>query len=466
MQRCLFAICLALTLSGCVGSYSISPLDLPAALNDVHTKTLRDVTVSTAILTDEHAAQHFGLDLGAEGMQAIWIQVRNASDNKLWLMRNALDPDFYSADEAAAVLAGQVPGGDFERARQYLRDESIRVLMAPNTITEGFILAPRAIGGRYVDIRLVQDVYSVQLAREAARQRGEKAPGAEVYQLRFGFAMPLPDGIFDYERLDPEHTYDGRELPELSVEEFRAALEALPCCARNKAGDADGDPLNIVIVASSGDALNSLSRAGWSFTHRITVESVRRLAGAALSGTSYPVAPVSNLYLFDRPQDFALQRARSNISQRNHMRVWLAPFRFRNMPVWVGQVSRDIGIKLTPNSPSLTTHIIDPEVDMTREYLLQSLLAEGFVNSFGFVSGSKAASREKPAENLANDPYFSDGKRLVVVLSPDPIPYENVQSLLWEQAAPPVAEGQSGQAKGVRPIREPGGATSDAGTDE
>ena len=42
------------------------------------------------------------------------------------------------------------------------------------------------------------------------------------------------------------------------------------------------------------------------------------------------------------------------------MRLWLAPFRFEDRPVWIGQVSRDIGVKITPKSPTLTTHVIDP----------------------------------------------------------------------------------------------------------
>jgi hypothetical protein len=134
-------------------------------------------------------------------------------------------------------------------------------------------------------------------------------------------------------------------------------------------------------------------------------------------------------------------------------RLWLAPFRHEGRQVWVGQVSRDIGIKLSSKSPSLTTHIIDPEVDLTREYLLHSLLAEGFVDRFGFVKGSTRAPSTQPARNLTGDPYFSDGMRLVIMLSPDPVPYARVRSLLWEQSAAPVAEGQTEAAgRRMRPI--------------
>jgi hypothetical protein len=91
----------------------------------------------------------------------------------------------------------------------------------------------------------------------------------------------------------------------------------------------------------------------------------------------------------------------------------------------------------------LTTHVIDPEVDLTREYFLHSLFAEGFVSAFGFVRSSQAATAEAPAMILANDPYFSDGLRLVVVLSSHPLAYTEVRGLFWEQSSEPLAEGQT-----------------------
>jgi len=57
------------------------------------------------------------------------------------------------------------------------------------------------------------------------------------------------------------------------------------------------------------------------------------------------------------------------------------------LQVWVGQISRDIGIKLTTQSWYLTTHIISPEVDQDRFYLVQDLILSGAVSRFGFVGG-------------------------------------------------------------------------------
>ena len=416
-------VVLAVALSGCATTYAPRRLDAPADLSDVRSKTVGDVTVVVSLLGDELALRHFGADLGQHGLQALWISVRNDSDRRLWLIRSVLDPDFYTAEEAALLVEGDVPRASHTRLHQDFRDESIRSLMAPRTITEGFVFLPRVEGGRYVDIRLQADAFSEDAARSAGHSMPAAAatPGGQR-EWRFEFALPLPDGDFDYERLDPSRTYAGLNLPDLGLDVLRATLGDLPCCAANSEGQETGDPLNIVLVGEASQVLNALTRAGWSFTHRITPRTVLREAGAALAGEPYAVAPVSSLYVFGRRQDLAMQRARRSIAQRNHLRLWQAPFRVEDRPVWIGQVSRDIGVKVTAQSPTLTTHVIDPEVDTTREYLLHSLVAEGFIDRFGFVKGSAAATKDQPRYNLTGDPYHSDGLRLVVILAPEPVP--------------------------------------------
>ena len=446
-SRAFAVACLLVAAAGCASRPSYAPdrLKTPEELNDVHTRSVGDVTVSVAMLTDEQARRHFGVDIGAVNVQALWMRVANGSDRRLWLIRTIIDPDFYSEDEMALLVEDDVPEAQRSELHQFFRDESIRAALQPRTVSEGFVFLPKVEGGRYVDIRLQGDAYL-----EGAGGPSSVRPPRE---LRFDFPLPLPDGDFDYERMDPGKVYGGQALPDLAVEQLRSTLEQLPCCATNADGDGDGDPLNVVLIGSADDVLNSLSRSGWSFTHRITLNSVSRMVGAALTDSPYPVAPVSSLYVFGRPQDVALQRARNNIAQRNHMRLWLAPYTYQGRSVWVGQVSRDIGVKITTRSPTLTTHVIDPQVDTTREYLLHSLLAPGFVGAFGFVEGSAAATPDRPRTNLTDDPYFSDGLRLVIVLSPDPVPPDEIASLQWEQSAAPVAEGQSEAAsRNVRPI--------------
>jgi hypothetical protein len=118
-----------------------------------------------------------------------------------------------------------------------------------------------------------------------------------------------------------------------------------------------------------------------------------------------------------RPQDVALQRSRSTILQRNHLRLWMLPVTLEGQSVWLGQVSRDVSIKPSMTSLGLVTHVIDPNVDEAREHFLQSLMVAGVMRQFGFIRGVGAALPTEPAYNLSNDPYFTDGLRLFVALS-------------------------------------------------
>jgi len=387
----------------------------------IQTQSIEDVSVSVGILTGDQAIAQFGADLSDEDLQAVWLRIDNQSDQKLWLLVAALDPHYYSADEAAFLFRDETNDEELDELRQRFRNLSIRYLLPANDVNEGFLLVPLAEGGRYVNVQL------------AGHER----------LLKFGFAVPLPDGDFDYERLHPEEIYAGQELPDLEIDQFREWLEALPCCTADSDGDEGGDPLNLAIIGEPDDLLTALSRSGWSFTHRITLRTIQRVIGSAISGDEYPVAPVSALYTFDRKQDIALQRARTTIAQRNHMRLWLAPVTVLGKSVWVGQVSRDIGVKFTSKSATLTTHVIDPAVDEAREYVLQSLLTHSAVARFGFVRAMEPSTSEDPNTNLMDDPYFTEGLRLVVLLADEPVSPERARNLHWEEAEGPIAPVQT-----------------------
>ena len=67
----------ALFLGACATTYEPQPLVLDANLQGVQTTTIDDVTVSVAMLTDEQAQKHFGTDFAKNGLQALYIKVRN-----------------------------------------------------------------------------------------------------------------------------------------------------------------------------------------------------------------------------------------------------------------------------------------------------------------------------------------------------------------------------------------------------
>jgi hypothetical protein len=419
----LLTVMSAIALGACTGLAPL-PESGPPPVLAVQTDTLDDVTISVAVLDDGQAEARYGVDLASQDLQAVWLRIENRSPQRLWLLVAALDPSYYSADEAAYMFRASIRPADMEALRQRFRDATIPYMLEPGSVSEGHLIVSRAEGGRYVNVEL------------AGHER----------LLRFGFAVVLPDGDFDYERLQVESIYADQPPQDLGEDALRAWLETLPCCTHDARGGDEGDPLNVVIIGNRERLLTAVARSGWSFTHRITLRSIQRELGAAIANSEYAVAPVSSLYAFGRKQDLALQRARSSIAQRNHMRLWLAPVTFQGRPVWVGQVSRDIGVKFTDKSVTFTTHVIDPAVDEAREYLLQSLLTRESVQRFGFVRAMEPARVERPRRNLTDDPYFTDGLRLVVLLADEPVPPERARNLHWEEAAGPIAPQQGGEA--------------------
>ena len=164
----------------------------------MQSKTIDGVSVSVAILTDAQAQTQFGIDFRRLELQAVWISVRNPTPRKLWFIRSVLDADIYAAEEVALMAADGLESGDYERLRVHLHDQSLRSLLLPGMITEGFVYLPRSEGGKYLDIRLSGDAYDEAELRERAVRLGDSTLAGAPRDLRFGFAVPLPDGMLRF----------------------------------------------------------------------------------------------------------------------------------------------------------------------------------------------------------------------------------------------------------------------------
>ena len=143
---------------------------------------------------------------------------------------------------------------------------------------------------------------------------------------------------------------------------------------------------------------------------------------------------MSPLYLFGRAQDIALQKTRSTVDERNHLRLWLAPVTLDGQAVWVGQISRDIGVMFS--SKTFVTHKIDPVVDEARLYITLDVAAAQALRAVGYVKGVGYSGREAPRFNYTEDPYYTDGLRSVLILGEERRSLDSIEFLPWENPAP------------------------------
>jgi len=404
---------LSLLCSGCA-SFNPRPPEVVGFERRAVSKTDGSVTVSVVALSEDEASDAMGVDLAHRGIQPVWIMVENHESIRFVIPPIVIDHDYFSPTEAAWQVHG-FSGATNARIDAHFRKLRLPLWVGPGETISGFVFTNLDKGVKYVSIECV---------------------GSGAVQVRhFTFLAKIPDLRIDYEgthRQKPrwETAYKEEEIQNLDEAAFRAWVETLPCCVLGGDRETPGGPLNIVFVGEGRILALTLARQGWHVTEEITAGSVWRTISSALFGSPYRYGPVSPLYFFGRYQDLAVQKTRGSVTMRNHMRLWRAPVNVNETPVWVGAISRDIGVRLT--TKTITTHKIDPDVDDARWYLMQDIFYSQSLRRFAFANGVGAATPENPRVNFTGDPYWTDGLRLVMWLSNEPVTYHRVESERWE----------------------------------
>jgi hypothetical protein len=236
--------------------------------------------------------------------------------------------------------------------------------------------------------------------------------------------IPVPGLKIDYDEVDFQGLYAQAEVVNHDEEGLRQALERVPCCATNKDGTGEGEPLNLVLISSPDDILTAFLRSGWDET-----ESLSDVSSTAARQGRY--APVSARYLYGRPQDAAFQKSRESFRGRSLVRLWLAPMRLDGKEVWIGQVSRTVGGRATLESETPPRVLPDP--DQTREQLTQDLWYSQTVQKYAYVKGVGRATLSELRKIFKGEPYFTDGNRMVLWLSSKPLALPAVEFVEWER---------------------------------
>ncbi|MHC4858802.1 MAG: LssY C-terminal domain-containing protein, partial [Planctomycetota bacterium] len=393
-------------------SFDPRPLAEVPFLLRAQTQKKGAVRVTVVVLSEEESEQVFGVDLVDEGIQPVWVGVENDDEVPFWFIPAGVDPEYFSPLEASYFCHLAFRGDTNARMDRHFDSLRFQNPVLPKTKSSGFVFTHLDLGTKAVHVDLV--------GKERA--------------LSFDFICRVPGITPEAEESDLVGLYPDDQLVRIEDEaEFRKALSALPRSTTDEDGEGEGDPLNLVVVGDRDAIAPAFILRGWHPTEAVYTGSMWKTFTSFVFGYMYRYSPVSPLYLFGRKQDIAGQKARRSVHERNHIRLWLTPIRYRDKVVLVGQISRDIGVRLTTKSWFLMTHKIDPDVDESRDYLIQDLFYSRRLEAFGYVRGVQAATIDEPRENLFGDPYFTDGLRAVLFLTDRDVPPTETEFLEWER---------------------------------
>jgi len=430
MKRISLLLILTIIFQSCAG-YRPATLQEAGYVERIQFKEDGKVRVGVSALSAQESNEIFGASLARNDVQPVWIQIENRDDAAYLFLQRGVHPEYYSPEEAAFLVrrrAGpRFVGAGFlsifflpvtlafmpfhyssarranEEIQESFYDQSIQnqVIMPGDTV-QGFVFTPFDEGVKKIRVRLVGDTLDKD----------------------FAFAVTVPGIKADYHgKIDLVVLPEGEtvSITEADLEECLQGIKAFPCCTTNKKGTKDGDPFNIVFLGDFETILSAFAATGWDITEPITFGSVWRMTLAFIKGHRYRYSPISPLYFEGRAQDVAFQKVRQTINERMHIRLWRTKYRLENTPIWIAAVSRDIGVRFTPKTWHLSTHKIDSNVDDAREYTIVELADERRVRRYAFQRGTEPSLRDNPRKNLTGDPYFTDGLRLFVELSEEPV---------------------------------------------
>ncbi len=381
------------------GCHSYNPIEKPESSPTVLLRsqsiTKDGLEVSTAVLSDWESVEIFGLDLAKERIQPVWINIKNNTDEPYYLIKTNTDPYYFTSNEVA-TMNHQTFAIDVNKAiDSYVKNKSITRHIPPRNEASGFYYSTWDPGVKYLDIALYR----------------------ENDLKHFVFRHEVPGLKLDYHNIDFENLYKEEEITNIeSCEELVEVMSSIACCTQKKDGTGENDPLNFVVVGEPDVIFGAFTRQGWDVTETINVSSVWKTAKAFFTHNRLRTSPMSALYFYKRSQDIGLQKARSTIHERNHLRLWLTPYVYQGKTIWIGAVSRDIGSYFTWKTQWKTAHAIDPDIDEARNYLIQDMIFSQSLKEVGMIKGGIIpADRDEPHVNFMGQPWWTNGGRAVFI---------------------------------------------------
>ncbi len=407
----LLASCLlCLAVAGCSTWRAPETIDDSALRARAETVTANDIRVSASVLSDEDNLDYFAANLNAMGIQSIWLEIENNSEHTLWLLQSGTDPDYFSPLEVAWSLHKPLAPGINEKIDAHFDRLQIVSLIPPGKTHSGLIYTNPHRGTRVLNIDLL----------------GQR----QIFP--FTLFPPVPEDIDTgkVEQMDElvarAANHDYRDEAE-----FRRVLEQLPCCSTGRTGSGTGEPVNLVMVGKLTDL------------------------GAALVRRGYRRDPQAQDHLqryYKRPPDLVMRKAGQGGVPANWLRLWVAPFLYQGQPVLLLQSGRPVGGRYRTEDSG--PPVLHPNVDETRNLVIQDLLYSGGLAKLGFVEGVTPVSEEQWLNDPGTFSYHSDGLRAVLFVVTRPLSLSDVEILDWVPAlkmqVEEAIESRSRENSGVR----------------
>jgi len=384
----LFAL---LLLSGCASApYRPADPDSIPFRDRAQTQTSGAVSVSAAVPGADETRALFDIPLYDSGIQPVWLQVENRTNDWMRYAPVGTDRDYFSPQEVAYVHNGNFSGQGKKDMYRYFYATTMPRRIPPGETRSGFIFTHAHPGTKAFNV----DLFGASHADD----------------LSFTFFIDVPGFQPDHSVAYFEELYAAGQIRDVDRDGLRAELETMDHQTRDRSGQGMGLPINAVVIGEPEQILQALLRANW-------VEEPRTAAQLAANQD----------YLFGRIADVVFSKNLTAVGGRNGLRFWLSPMRENGTPVWLVQVTHHIDegkgrIKL------------DPELDDAAAYFMQDMWYGQGLAAYAWVQGPGRVPFDNRRQSLGGDPYFTSGNMMVAWLSGPAVSMLDMTPLDWDEA--------------------------------
>jgi hypothetical protein len=403
VPRLLYFILGIVLLSGCATSaYHGTDPGSASFLQRAQTQVRGSVTVRAAVPDAAETLALTGLDLYAQGIQPVWLEVENKGEHLARLSIWSIDRDYFSPIEVAYMNRGKFSTQGYRDMERWFYNNGLRRRVPAGESRSGLVFTNFRPGTKGFNL----DIFS---NRQSAS---------------FTFFVPIPGFEPDYAQVDFQSLYAADEYRELDQASLKTVLEDMPCCSTDETGQLNGGPFNLVLVGSPLAVRRSLLRGGWLET---SVESEDTLAGR-------------RNHFHGRPPDTIFHMDRYDGNERLQLNLWLAPWRVGSDNVWLAQVfyryrDRPIAVALRKSGyledsaiiSRLIGESISADIDSAQRFIMQNFWYNHSLLKIGLVSGAGVATLEDPGVTFQGFLYFTEGQRAVLFLSEAPVALDDAR---------------------------------------
>jgi len=377
-------------------SYKPDPMNVDALRQRAEVQVFEPMTVKAAVPSAAESNILFGVPLYDHDIQPVWLELTNQGEERVRFALSSVDPDYFSPMEVSFTLRSGFSREARAAMDKRFHESGITRFVEPGETMSGFVFTHLSPGTKSFNV----DLFGPTTAQN------------------FAFFVKVPGFVADHSKVDFHALYAKDEIRDLSTDEFRSTLVDLATYTTDADGQANGLPVNAVIVGKGVDILRALLRAGW-------YESVSGSSSSFETGQQ-------TYYLFGRKPDAVFRIQRNNSDDRNELRLWVAPLRVDGEYVWLAQVTNFVGQRSYIEKVFFGAHL-DPDVDDARSFLLQNIWYSQGLQAFAWSKAGNAIPVDQPRTDFNDNPFFTDGYRAVLWLSGIPYSLLDTTRLQWDE---------------------------------